>query len=237
VQASGATVEYGLDPLVVGKLSKSKVEPLFHELEFRKLDLIASRLRLFVEDVHKSQIASREQWEQFLTSHGLPKQMDLNIDNYLKNFDSDNSLTRELIVEINETKVTDKDGKVSSLKEGAIRWLTKLDFRPIGCFTDVVNLTKINGELPSILMMDAEGDDDGVLSLLNKYHQEKGTKLRVVVQLPTDKRADRIANEYAGLGYEILRDSESRNIEALLRTHADLVNFTIAPIPDNVPFF
>ena len=89
----------------------------------------------------------------------------------------------------------------------------------MGCFTDVVNFLEIHDEVPSVLMMDAEKDDRGVLALLLKHHKENGTKLRIIVQLPTDERADVIAQLYSDLGYEILRDPESLNLEALLNVY------------------
>ena len=214
VQESGEPVQYGVSDFVLGKLSK--VGPLVRELQSRNLGTIAARIQTFVTDIQANKMTSFEEWEAFLNRHHLPRVMNLNFDHYLKNFDFDNQLTPELLAEINDFEIIDKDGKSVALKHECIRWLTKATFGPIGCFADVVNLMEVKDELPSILMMDAEGDDKGVLSILRKRHEEKGTALKVVVQLPTDPRADGIAEYYASLGYEILRDPESRNIDALL---------------------
>ena len=222
VAQSGEKVEWGVDSFVLGKLPKTA--PLIKELESRDLFQIAARIQTFINDLGKRKIKSLEEWEEFLKSHNLPVAMELDFNLYLKNFDFDGELTPETLEEINNKGIADKDGKTVSIKEECIRWLAKVDFRPMGCFTDVTNLMEINPqELPSILMMDAEGDDKGVLSILNRRHAEQGTKLQVIVQLPTDERADPIANHYSELGYEVFRDPESQNMPALLRTWSELM--------------
>ena len=212
VLQSGGNIEYGMSSFVLEKLTQTK--DLIDELKSRNLNSIATRIDNYVKDVQGSNISSSEEWEQFLTKHRLSTNMELDFNRYLKNFDHDNELTSELLMEINNTKILDSD-----IKTQCIRWLTKLNFGPLGCFTDVVNFMEIKNDLPSILMMDAEGDDIGVLSILKKYHEQQGTTLKVVVQLPMDERANVIADYYNSMGYEILRDPESWNMKAILYTY------------------
>lgn len=218
VEQAGEPVCYGIDTFVIGQLPKT-IPLLLTQLNENGLKSIADRIDGFVNDLQKTQINTQEEWELFLTMHKLPKHMELDFNLYLKNFDLHNELTDELLTQINDFMITDKDGKQVSLKDESIRWLSKVDFRPIGCFTDVVNYLEIQGELPSVLMMDAEGDDRGVLAILLDAHEKRGTQLRVVVQLPTDERADFIEKIYSDLDYKILRDPASRNIEALLNVY------------------
>lgn len=218
----GVNVTYEVDSFVIGKLVKT--EPLIEHLRASGFEKIAERIKAFVADLTENgkNIQSQEQWTLFLRKHHLPEEMDLDFNSYLRNFDFEGQLDDVNLKAINEAKFADKDGKQVTYKDECIRWLTKVGFNPKGCFTDVVNylhMVSETKELPAVFMMDAEMDDDGVLSILRRLHQDNGSEMRVIVQLPDAQEVEYIANRYLGLGCEILRDPESRNLPALLKHH------------------
>jgi len=123
-------------------------------------------------------------------------------------------------------------------------------FKPDGVLTDVVNLiyammgeppTEAQTEkdviekietfkknlskssdmwIPDVLLHDAESDDMMVWLLLRYIHKQRGSQLKVHVQLPIDTRLDEKAQDWStSAGVKVFRDPDSKNLEALLNYH------------------
>ncbi|MDB2614252.1 hypothetical protein N9Y92_03745, partial [Chlamydiales bacterium] len=224
LEGYGLKVAREVDSFVLKKLVKA--EPLIEYLKALGYTEIAERISAFVKDIVQKgpKIKTPEEWSVFLKSHNLPEKMELDFNSYLGNFDLEGKLTEEVVKDILQATF-EKEGSPVNYQNECIRWLAKAGLNPKGCFTDVVNFMAIEamykGSLPQVLMMDGEQDDDGVVAMLKDQIQTG--KTRVVVQLPKDSAADPIAKFYSEQGYEILRDSESRNMEALRKHHAALL--------------
>merc|ERR1719382_206792 len=70
--------------------------------------------------------------------------------------------------------------------------------------------------IPTHFAMDAETDDSLCWLILEYIHRARGSKLNLMVQLPTDPVVDGLATDFtkAGIG-NILRDPDSANTDAI----------------------
>lgn len=142
------------------------------------------RLSQFVDGLNniltdKVTVQGLNGWNEFLKKYNLDPEMELNLDLYLLNFD--NTLTPDDISKIFSFSIDLKNKS---------RWLTKVGYHPIGCFTDVRNfisvLEKTNGKIPDVLFIDCENDDIATFTVLEKLHKSQGTKMKLFIQLPIE---------------------------------------------------
>ncbi|CAK0792300.1 unnamed protein product, partial [Prorocentrum cordatum] len=70
--------------------------------------------------------------------------------------------------------------------------------------------------IPTHFAMDAETDDSLCWLLLEYIHRVRGSKLNLMIQLPTDPVVDGLATDFAKAGIgKILRDPDSANANAI----------------------
>lgn len=221
----GYEINYSISDFVLEKAIKKSSE-LLKSLEINGFVNAFNKMSKFIEDLknilNKSiKINSKEEWNIFLKDHDL-LEMNLDLDYYLKNFD--NTLNEEQINKIFNYSLDLKN---------ETRWLTKVGYYPIGCFTDVANLIELlNKGIPNFLIMDCENDDLASLKILNSIHYQNNTQMTIYLQLPECLKNDNnslicILNKIFGdnyfinndiklpSNYHFLFDNESKNYNVL----------------------